>query len=1415
MNWFRYLVGGPLGLALVAVAVAFGPPPVQAATFWWNTTTTGSWADGANWDNAASGGTSGTAPANDTTTDTVVFNRTATNGNEIVTLSADTSIAGLTFSNRGATTLRSDSATTRTFSIGGSGLSLGSAAGPVTIGVSGNPVNVSLAADQSWTNNASPVSSSLTVAGGISSAGGSTTLTIDGGGATTLSGAITDGSGTVAVTKSGTGILTLSGANTYSGNTAINAGTVVINATNSLAGATTVGRYTVASGATLAVNNGVNDTDIGNILATGNFSAGSLFGFNTAAGTRTYANAITGGIGLAKLGINTLSLSGTSDYTDLTSVRGGTLQLTTLAGGKLTSTSGVAVADATLFIGDSTAANNNGVSDRINPAAGLTLGSSLGTSTLTLGASTTSHSQTFASLASIFGRSVVGVSATGGTNTLTFTGAGGAGYTRATGGYLNIATQTGFSVAFTNDPTVAGGSAVSGSGTDKILVGATINGNDLVGLSGSGPYSTGTAVYVDSGTTTWTADKNMNVTGAISPAATTVNAIRFAVGSNRTVTLTGTNVINSGMILMASTGATTNTPGTITGGTITSGNGQDLVIVDQRSVGNRDGVNAFLVNSTIADDGATPIAVTLVGNNNGMVRLGGTNAYSGGTNLVGANLRLISDAGLGAVPASPATNIRAVGNSQIGIVQAGTTSLHANRGIDFSGQLLLDPQFANNEASRGTLEVNGPISGAGTLSGPGNRAGLVILNGANTFGGTLRTENASFRADDGIGLPANALLQFNGNMNSTDGYYNPGNVLETKGTFTRSIGSGAGQVQWNSSNTQYRAGGFAAVGGPLTVSLGGSTAPAAVTWNSGQAQGNLYLQSPNSTHDLTWANPLNPNGTMRIGVLSSTYPANLTGIISGSGTLRITDGGQITLSANNTFAGKVQVYNGQLNVGSLNSVIGGGASSNLGAPTTTDNGTIDLGGNQNITGSPVWNTPTVLATLRYTGAGETTDRVLNVTGFTGGGGLVPVVVDHAGTGLLKFTSGLSVAAGGARSITVQGSTSGTGELSGAIPNASTSTTLNANANLNASQIQIPTSASVGVGDLVTGSGIQADTFVTAVGGGGSQYFVNLSKNTSSAISSGTPLTFTNVTNLTKAGSGTWTLSGTNTFSGTVAVNGGTLEIGGSGSLGSGTYDKAITVASGATLAYASAANQVLSGTLGGAGGLSVAEGSLILAGVATPGSGTTVSGGTLVVDGSLAGSLSVGAAGTLAGSGSLGGSVSIAGLHAPGNSPGIQTFDSNLSYSTGAQVAWELTGNDTTNGSNPSAIYDQVVVGGNLSFSGGTSLSLSFSALGSGVDWANAFWAEDRAWTLYEVGSGTTTGFGNLSLAGSPETWFDAQSVSLLSARPSASFSLEQDGQNVNIIYTAVPEPTGLALAAAGGLAALMIGRRALSARLH
>ena len=122
----------------------------------------------------------------------------------------------------------------------------------------------------------------------------------------------------------------------------------------------------------------------------------------------------------------------------------------------------------------------------------------------------------------------------------------------------------------------------------------------------------------------------------------------------------------------------------------------------------------------------------------------------------------------------------------------------------------------------------------------------------------------------------------------------------------------------------------------------------------------------------------------------------------------------ILTNTTSDYAGKTSVPRGTLAVASLGNV---GSPSSLGCPADATTGIIDLGSGTNA------------AALVYTGSGNSTDRVINLAGSTGA-----IVIEQAGTGLLKFTSDFQADGNGAKTLTLRGDTEGVGEIAGKIVN---------------------------------------------------------------------------------------------------------------------------------------------------------------------------------------------------------------------------------------------------------------------------------------------------------------------------------------------------------------------------------------------
>ena len=315
------------------------------------------------------------------------------------------------------------------------------------------------------------------------------------------------------------------------------------------------------------------------------------------------------------------------------------------------------------------------------------------------------------------------------------------------------------------------------------------------------------------------------------------------------------------------------------------------------------------------------------------------------------------------------------------------------------------------------VQGNGALTLAGTNLCSGNLAksgsGRLILSGPNTFGSGTLTFGSAATACGYIQLANDTAL----------GNYTTINVAGT-GAGTCGIEVDAGVTCAYNITTAGRSSDTTT--GYVLRSISGNN-----TWN-----GNITVTGTGGAYGilcdagtLTVGGTINNNmnaATTRYYDFAGAGNIAVNGVIADSTTATPTPTGvtcqgpgSMTLGAANTYSGPTAVWCGTLSVSSINSVSGGTTTSSLGHPTTAANATITIG-NTTSTG-----------TLRYTSTGETSDRVIKLGGSTGGAAL-----DQSGAGLLKFTSDLS--APGATStderktLTLTGSTAGTGEIAGKI-----------------------------------------------------------------------------------------------------------------------------------------------------------------------------------------------------------------------------------------------------------------------------------------------------------------------------------------------------------------------------------------------
>ncbi|OYV02612.1 MAG: hypothetical protein CFE26_21935, partial [Verrucomicrobiales bacterium VVV1] len=226
---------------------------------------------------------------------------------------------------------------------------------------------------------------------------------------------------------------------------------------------------------------------------------------------------------------------------------------------------------------------------------------------------------------------------------------------------------------------------------------------------------------------------------------------------------------------------------------------------------------------------------------------------------------------------------------------------------------------------------------------------------------------------------------------------------------------------------------------------------------------------------------------------------------------------------------------------------------------------------------------------------------------------------------------------------------------------------------------------------------------------------------------------------------------TSIYTGATSVSAGTLAITGTGSINT---TSGIAVAAGATFRYNSSTALTVAPTLSGSGI-----------------SNRAVLGGTGTINAAL----------TL---------NDLGDVLAPGNSPGIQNFTPNQTW-TSFSYDWEL--NDWT-ASVAGTNFDQIGITGTLNLNGGSGsyvLNVLGLTAGNATGSTPNFSETDRSWTI---------------LTSSRLTGFNAANWTINTAgfaNPDAgTWALAQSGNNLVLSYPAVPEPH---VALLGGLGLLML----------
>ena len=523
----------------------------------------------------------------------------------------------------------------------------------------------------------------LNVGGTITGAGHA--LSFGGAGTTIVTGAITTDAGSVTNTA---GDLSLQGTNSYTGDTALQGGRLLIAGGNAISDMGAVilnaGRLVVEDSETVGAISGAGDVTIheGQALTAGGNNA-----------TTTLSGVISGAGGLTKQGSGKLTLTATHTYTGATTVEAGQLDVTGAIASALVTINGGSLRVAGTSLSDT---------------ATVTLA---GTGTLSL-----TGSETFGRLTSATGAGLV----TLGSHSLTLTGGADALFGGSIGGTGGVSITGGTHVwsgahGYTGTTTISAG--VLRLGANDVLAdlsGLVISGGqfDIAGFNdilGTLAMSAGSIT----GTGRMTA-RSAHLTGGT--LATTLEATETEVSSGRVVvtgSIEGAVTLGTGAILELGSDSA------VTGPITASADGTEIIYGDGLDLGAALILGAGTTQLTVASTDAATQSGAISGSGafgidkagSGTLILTGTNSYAGTTTISGGILQVGNGGATGSLGAGAVTNDGA-------LVFDWSNSLSVANAISGTGGL--------TQAGTGTLTLTGPNSFTGdTLV----NAGSLVLGG--------------------------------------------------------------------------------------------------------------------------------------------------------------------------------------------------------------------------------------------------------------------------------------------------------------------------------------------------------------------------------------------------------------------------------------------------------------------------------------------------------------------------------------------------------------------------------------------------------------------------------------------------------------------------------------------------------------
>lgn len=983
-------------------------------------------------------------------------------------------------------------------------------------------------------------------------------------------------------------------------------------------------------------------------------------------------------------------------------------------------------------------------------------------------------------------------------NALTFAAPGAGNYTLA-GGTINLGGTT---------PTIT-----TNSGTGP-AISSTIAGSAGLRKSGAGVlYLSGNNTY--SGTTSWSGTAGELVLASDSALGTSTISLGNATGTlSSTGALGGTRIITNTVTLngaQVNLGSATNNDQLVLTSNFSTAGGPPAWFVTSNTTlsGTISGTNQLRTSSGIG-------ILTLTGNNSGFT--GGVR-LDAGTLMVG-NSNAIGSSGL----------IRLSG----GVFKygAGVANDYSSR-LDFATTNFLGIDTSENNVTFSTALT--PAASATALTKYGQGTLTLNSSSASTFagnvtvnGGTLLLDFSNMATPTNILNPAQALtlqggtLRIKGNPTGTTSQsfntpaFNLSSSVATVSGITIDNNGGAGTTLTLVNNFNRGLGNTLNVdlsaGGTINTTVSAATRPYITVKDStgtgfGRTTGTQLVRltgqttlaaNSNSTADFITSGSLTMNsGSKQVGTLTLDASSSSGALDIGTGTLTFANGGLLLMGNNN-----YSVTNGQItsSLASAENII-----------HTMGSGTLTLGATVGGAGTITKSGP---GTLLITGSNSYSGGTRLVQGTIAtdnASAFGPGTIFVGGDSKLRFDANLTLS----NSVTIDGRGLTLG-------NVRTNRYLTVDTNGNDTTL----SGAIGGGGgiIKTGSGVLTLSGTNTYSGGttisagtlaissnsnlGDSKYTPLSVNGGTLRIAGTALnnlntrtvnwdsfhggldiahasnTFTVANNIsgsgsfTKSGAGTLTLTGINTHTGSTTVSAGTLLI----STGSMNSTSQINLTGGVF-------------NYGSSTGLN---------------RNVTINGGNFKYNSASAytGTLTL-TSGTVSGSGNLGTTPLTIGSGvalAPGNSPGAISSGAQTWTSLGT-YQWEINkvaSAGGTRGGDPGWDWANITGNLNITATSGSKFTIDLVGLNPSTNTAGAIGGFDNtqnySWTIATF-SGAVSGF-------DPSVFnLDTTNFTNNNLIGSGVFGIEQVGNNVNLTFTAVPEPSSGSFLIAG-FAAIPLTRR-------